>query len=42
MRDLCAGRLLKSHTDLEDGEAFSFFRRDGGEFRRSPQEYKDI
>jgi hypothetical protein len=33
MRDICSSRLPKSHSDLEEGEISSSFRRDGGGFR---------
>jgi len=41
MRSICSRRLLKPHPDLGEGEVSPFFRRDGGEFRRSPKEYMD-
>jgi hypothetical protein len=38
MRDIGSTRLPKPHHDLEEGEVSPFFRRDGGKFRRSPEE----
>jgi hypothetical protein len=41
MRDIGSTRLPKPHHDLEEGEVSPFFRRDGGKFRRSPEEHRD-